>query len=133
MAKILMIDDDPDMVLAARLCLEGAGHQLEAAHNAETGLRRLPEVQPDLIILDVMMDSATEGFQTALKLRSADPASPYAVYQHIPIVILTALHSTTDLRFGPDADYLPVDAFLEKPIDPDRLIHTVSDLLVKVR
>jgi len=132
MAKILMIDDDPDMVLAARLCLEGAGHQLVAAHNAETGLRRLPEVEPDLIILDVMMDSATEGFQTALKLRSADPASPLAVYQHIPIVILTALHSTTDLRFGPDADYLPVDAFLDKPIDPERLIHTVSDLLVSV-
>jgi len=132
MAKILMIDDDPDMVLAARICLEGTGHQLIAARNAESGLRRLPEIRPDLIILDVMMDSATEGFQTSLKLRSADPASPYAAYQHVPIVMLTALHSTTDLRFAPDADYLPVDAFLDKPIDPDRLIHTVNELLVKV-
>jgi CheY-like chemotaxis protein len=131
MAKILMIDDDPDMVLAVRLCLEGAGHQIVDARNAAAGLRRLPEVQPDLIILDVMMDSATEGFQAALKLRSSDPASPFAAYRHLPIVMLTALHSTTDLRFAPDEDYLPVDAFLDKPIDPERLIHTVADLLVK--
>ena len=131
MAKILMIDDDPDMVLAARLCLEDAGHQVVDARNAAAGLRRLPEVQPDLIILDVMMDSTTEGFQTALQLRSSDPASPFAAFRHLPIVMLTALHSTTDLRFTPDEDYLPVDAFLDKPIDPERLIRTVADLLAK--
>lgn len=133
MAKILMIDDDPDMVLAVRLCLTSAGHELLDAPNGEAGLRRLVESQPDLIILDVMMDTTTEGFQTALKLRSADPKSPYAAYRHIPIVMLTALHTTTDLRFQPDEDYLPVDAFLDKPIDPDRLIKTVNGLLVKVR
>lgn len=131
MAKILMIDDDPDMVLAARLCLEDAGHQVVDARNAAAGLRRLPEVQPDLIILDVMMDSTTEGFQTALQLRSSDPASPFAAFRRVPIVMLTALHSTTDLRFTPDEDYLPVDAFLDKPIDPERLIRTVADLLAK--
>jgi CheY-like chemotaxis protein len=133
MAKILMIDDDPDMVLAARLCLEGAGHQLADARNAATGLRRLPEIQPDLIILDVMMDSATEGFQTALQLRSTDPASPFAAFRRVPIVMLTALHSTTDLRFAPDEDYLPVDAFLDKPIDPEQLIRTVKALLTQAR
>jgi CheY-like chemotaxis protein len=131
MAKILMIDDDPDMVLAVRLCLDGAGYEVFDARNAETGLSRLAEIKPDLIILDVMMDSATEGFQAALKLHSADPDSPYAAYSQVPIVMLTALHSTTDLRFTPDADYLPVDAFLDKPIDPDKLIKTVGDLLVK--
>ena len=131
MAKILMIDDDPDMVLAARLCLQGAGHELLEARNAEAGLRRLAEIQPDLIILDVMMGAATEGFQTALRLRSPDPESPLAAYRHIPIAMLTALHSTTDLRFGPDEDYLPVDAFIEKPIDPDRLIGIVKQLLAK--
>ena len=133
MPKILMIDDDPDMVLAVRLCLEGAGHTVYDARNAESGLRRLPEIQPDLIILDVMMDSATEGFQTALKLRSSDPASPYAAYRQVPIVMLTALHSTTDLRFAPDETYLPVEVFLDKPIVPERLIGTVNDLLVKAR
>ncbi len=131
MAKILMIDDDPDMILAVKLCLEGAGHQVFDARNAAAGLGRLPAIKPDLIILDVMMDSATEGFQAALKLHSSDPASPFAAYCRVPIVMLTALHSTTDLRFAPDQDYLPVEAFLDKPIDPDRLIKTVSELLAK--
>jgi CheY-like chemotaxis protein len=129
MAKILMIDDDPDMVLAAQLCLQGAGHTLVSARNAEIGLGQLAAVKPDLIILDVMMDSATEGFQTALALRSPDPASPYAAFCRVPLVMLTALHSTTDLRFAPDADYLPVDAFLDKPIVPDVLISTINKLL----
>jgi CheY-like chemotaxis protein len=131
MAKILMIDDDPDMVLAARLCLQTAGHEVFEARNAAIGLGRLAELKPDLIILDVMMDSATEGFQTALKLHSADPNSPYAAYCQTPIIMLTALHATTDLRFKPDADYLPVEAFLDKPIEPDRLIRTVGELLAK--
>ncbi len=129
MAKILIIDDDPDIVLAARLCLQSAGHEVFDASNSEKGLSLLAEIKPDLIILDVMMDSATEGFQTALTLRSPDVASPLAAYSRIPIVMLTALHSTTDLRFAPDQDYLPVDVFIDKPIDPDVLISKVNALL----
>jgi CheY-like chemotaxis protein len=133
MAKILIIDDDPDIVLAVRLCLQGAGHEVFDARNSAEGLPKLETVRPDLIILDVMMDSTTEGFQTALKLHSPDPDSPLAAYRHVPIVMLTALHSTTDLRFGPDKDYLPVDVFIDKPIEPDRLIQAVNGLLVKSR
>ena len=133
MAKILIIDDDPDIVLAARLCLQGAGHEVFSANNGAQGLRLLPEIKPDLIILDVMMDTTTEGFQVTLQLRSPDPNSPLAAYSHIPILMLTAIHTTTDLRFGPDKDYLPVDAFTEKPIDPDKLVKQVNALLVKSR
>jgi CheY-like chemotaxis protein len=131
MAKILIIDDDPDMVLAARLCLEAAGHTLISAANGKEGLRKVGEVDPDLIILDVMMDTTTEGFQLVLKLRSADPGSPLAAYAHIPILMLTAVHSTTDVRFKPDDDYLTVDAFVDKPIDPDRLVKQVEALLAE--
>jgi len=133
MAKILIIDDDPDIVMAVRLCLRSAGHEVFDASNSERGLRLLDEIRPDLIVLDVMMDTATEGFQTALQLRSPDPASPLAAYKHIPILVLTALHTTTDLRFGPDEDYLPVDAFIDKPIEPDKLVSTVNQLLGKRR
>jgi CheY-like chemotaxis protein len=131
MAKILIVDDDPDMVLALRLCLEDAGHKVFDAGNGEEGMRKLGEVEPELIILDVMMDTTTEGFQLALQLRSPDPGSPLAAYSHIPILMLTALHSTTDLRFGPDEDYLPVDAFIDKPIDPEALVGKVDALLAK--
>lgn len=129
MAKILIIDDDPDMVLASRLCLEQAGHQVVEARNSAEGLERLRAEEPDLIILDVMMDTATEGFQLALKLRGPQPDPELAAYRDTPILMLTAIHTTTPLRFGPESDYLPVDDFIDKPIDPDLLVQKVDGLL----
>jgi CheY-like chemotaxis protein len=129
MAKILVVDDDPDIQLAAKLALENGGHTVIQAANGTEGLARVKVDRPDLIILDVMMDSTTEGFQLALKLRSPDPTSEYAAFSGIPILMLTAIHSTTPLRFGPDQDYLPVDDFVDKPIDPDALVKKVEALL----
>ncbi len=129
--KILIIDDDDDLVYAMRLPLQAAGYQVFRAASSEEGLEKVKEVNPGLIILDVMMDTTTAGFQVSLTLRSPDPASPYAAYRNIPILMLTAIHSTTPLRFGPDKDYLPVDAFIEKPIQPDALLKQVHALLNK--
>ena len=84
MAKILIIDDDPDIVMAVRLCLRSAGHEVFDASNSERGLRLLDEIRPDLIILDVMMDTATEGFQTALQLRRPDPADGLLLFLSPP-------------------------------------------------
>jgi CheY-like chemotaxis protein len=78
-----------------------------------------------------MMDTATEGFQLALKLRSREPDAEFAAYRSIPILMLTAIHTTTPLRFGPEEDYLPVDDFVEKPIDPVVLVRKVEALLRK--
>ncbi len=129
MARILMIDDDPDVTLAIRIPLEAAGYEFFAASNSAEGLEKLPEVKPDLIILDVMMDTATEGFQTSLQLRDQSPDSEYADYRETPILMLTAVHTTTPLRFAPDEDYLPVDAFLEKSATPDEILAKVKELL----
>jgi CheY-like chemotaxis protein len=129
MAKILIIDDDPDIILAVKLNLEAAGYQVIEAQNGVEGLKKVKTERPDLIILDVMMDTTTEGFQVTLKLRSPDPASEYAAFRDIPILMLTAIHSTTPLRFGPDEDYLPVDEFVDKPIDLDDLVRKVASLL----
>ena len=131
MTKILIIDDDPDIILAVRLTLEAAGYQVIEAHNGVEGLKKVKAESPDLIILDVMMDTTTEGFQVTLRLRSPDPASEYAAFRDIPIMMLTAIHSTTPLRFGPDEDYLPVDDFVDKPIDPDELVRKVAALLAR--
>jgi CheY-like chemotaxis protein len=129
--KILIIDDDDDLVLAMRLPLEAAGYKVARAANFEEGLKKVKEVKPDLIILDVMMDSTTAGFQVSLTLRSPDPKSEYAEYSKIPILMLTAIHQTTPMRFGPDQEYLPVDAFLEKPIEPSKLLEQVRRYLKK--
>jgi CheY-like chemotaxis protein len=129
MAKILIIDDDADMVLATRMCLESGGHQVVDASSPAEGLQKVKSEKPDLLILDVMMDTATAGFQTALTLRSTDADSEFAAFRRMPIVMLTAIHSTTPLRFGPDSEYLPVDTFVDKPIDPDKFLKTVNELL----
>lgn len=129
--KILIIDDDDDLVYAMRLPLQAAGYQVSRAATGEEGLAKVKEIKPDLIILDVMMDSTTAGFQVSLALRNPSPTSEYAPYQHIPILMLTAIHSTTPLRFAPDENYLPVDAFVEKPIQPDVLLKQVRTLLNK--
>ncbi len=129
MAKILIIEDDPDMVMALRLPLEANGYQVYHAVTGAEGLEKVKEIEPDLIILDVMMETTTAGFQVSLQLRSPDPDSEYAPYRHIPILILTAIHTTTSLRFGPDEAYLPVDDFVDKPVDPDVLLNKVRTLL----
>lgn len=129
MAKILIIDDDPDILMAVRICLEGAGHQVIEAKSGAQGLETLKTGRPDLIILDVMMETKTEGFQLALKVHSPDPTSEFAAYKDIPILMLTAIHSTTPLRFEPEIDYLPVELFVDKPIDPDDLVNKVEYLL----
>jgi two-component system alkaline phosphatase synthesis response regulator PhoP len=66
MAKILIIDDDPDIVTAVRLSLESAGHHVVEASSGQEGLRKIKAEHPELIILDVMMETHTEGFQLAL-------------------------------------------------------------------
>lgn len=129
MAKILMIDDDPDIVYAVRIPLESHGHQFFSARSGREGLAMIPEVQPDLIILDVMMESFTEGFHVSLALRDPSPDSQYAEYSRVPILVLTSIHSVTPLRFGPDEDYLPIDAFLEKSATPEELLTKVNELL----
>ncbi len=131
MAKILIIDDDPDIVTAVRLSLEHAGHQVVEAGNGKDGLKQVKAERPDLVILDVMMETHTEGFQMALKLHSPDPASEFKQFKNIPILMLTAIHSTTPMRYEPDIDYLPVELFVDKPIDPDDLIKKVNWILAR--
>ncbi len=131
MAKILMIDDDPDIVMATRIPLEATGYEFHAANCADEGLEKIKALNPDLIILDVMMETATEGFQLSLKLRDPSPDAEYAAYRHIPILMLTAVHTTTPLRFEPDDDYLPVDACLDKSTNPDEMLAKVAELLTR--
>ncbi len=124
--KILIIDDDPDVVMAMRMPLESAGYEVQDAHSQDAGLVAIDDFRPDLIILDVMMETHTAGFQLAQKLHG-----PAASEEHkaIKIIMVTAVHQTTPLRFGPDDDYLPVDGFIDKPINPKALLEEIEKLL----
>ncbi len=127
--RVLVVDDDADMRLAVRLPLESAGYTVIEAAGVTEGRATIKQIQPELIVLDVMMETATAGFQFALDLHSADPKAEFAEFRHTPIIMLTAIHTTTPLRFAPDADYLPVQVFLEKPVDPEKLIALARQLV----
>jgi DNA-binding response OmpR family regulator len=132
-SKILIIDDDPDLVESLRITLEANNYQVFSAGNGTEGLKMAKEVLPNLIILDVMMDSITEGFQVSQQLRSRDPQSEYRAYSNIPILMLTAISEKMHMKFSPkdDKDYLPVDEFMEKPIRFEALLEKVKTLIQK--
>jgi len=131
--KVLIIDDDDDVVITLRMPLEAHGYQVFRAADRREGLEKVKEVNPDIILLDVMMDSMTTGFEVCRTIRNPDPTSEYAAYRTIPIVMITAIHATASLRFGPDKAHLPVDAFVEKPIEPEALLSIVRDHIGKHR
>jgi len=131
---ILVVDDDRDLVATLRLVLEGAGYRVVSAPDAVQGSAAAADERPDLILLDIMMPNATEGFHFVWKLRRRE--EPY--FQKVPIVVLSAIHETTDLRFYPDSgdgtyragEFLPIQDFVDKPLDPARLLERIGRVLV---
>ena len=118
---IIVIDDDPDLIEATRVVLEKAGFAVATALTGRDGLARIRQGGIDGILLDVMMARDTEGFQIAQDLR-ADPKTA-----GIPIIMLTSVARKTGFEFSPetDKDFMPVEAFLEKPVDPKKLVETI--------
>ncbi len=121
MLKILIVDDDPDMVEASRIVLEREGYLVESASNLESGLTKLEDSPPDLLILDVMMEEPDDGLRFARKARRQGCK--------VPILMLTSVNRALGLQIGKDEEMVPVDEFLEKPVDPTILIEKVRGLL----
>jgi CheY-like chemotaxis protein len=123
MSKILVIDDDPDVVAACGLVLEREGHEVAGAANAREGLRAVESLQPDLLVLDVMMEEPDDGLRLARELRRTG--------NNVPILMLTSVNQAMGLRIDKDDEIVPVDEFLEKPADPTTLVRVVESLLAK--
>jgi len=119
-SKILIIDDDIDLVEVLRITLEIEGFEVIDAQEGERGYRLVVEERPDLIILDVMMTTTDEGFAVAQRIR----ANPEIA--HTKIIMLTAVSQELGFKYEKDDDLTPVDEFIEKPILPDRLIHIIK-------
>jgi len=131
--KILIVDDDPDIVDSLGLVLVREGYATVGAGSAEEGLEKVHSERPDLIVLDVMMPEGTEGFHFVWKLRKDEDAA----LRDLPIVMLTAIHGTTPLRFYPEQSdgtyepgaYLPVQEFFDKPVPVEAFVAAVKRLL----
>ena len=124
--KILIVDDDPDLVEAMKVVLESKNYRVVTAESGEEGLKKVKAERPDLIILDVMMESRDKGFDVSRKIR-ADKTT-----KDVPILMLTAVKEETGTGFARqagDETWLPVDAYIEKPLKPDELLTRVEELL----
>lgn len=123
MAKILIVDDDPDVVDATRLFLKKEGHEVASASSRGEGMEQVRQFAPDLLILDCMMESVDDGMVMARELRSQSFSAP--------ILMLTSIGKVLGQDFGRDDEILPVDEFVEKPVEPRVLLDKISELLSK--
>ncbi len=130
--KILIVDDDRDLVASLAAVLKGNGYDVAAAHSGAEGLKALLAERPDLVVLDVMMETDTAGFEAAGVIRSRRETSRYREFRDVPIVILTAIGQATNSRFSmdPSDSFLPgTNEFLTKPVDLDELLAKIRRAL----
>jgi len=123
--KVLIIDDDAEYIEAISNLLDAKGYTVTSASNGKDGIQKAKAEGPDLILLDVMMTTKSEGFDVARELHED------AILRNIPIVMITGVRREMNLPFGfePDGDWLPVKAVLEKPVKPELLLKTIKENL----
>lgn len=128
MARILIIDDDPDVVESMKVVLESERFTVDAALTGKEGMKKARLNKPNVIILDVMMETGDKGFEVARDLKKDED------YKDIPILMLTALKERKGLDFKKEAGdevWLPVDDYCDKPLKPEELISKVNQLIEK--
>jgi len=121
MAKVLIVDDDPDVVDVAKMLLEDEGHEVCFAGTREDGLRAVEVFGPDLLVLDVMLEQPDDGVYMAQELRRSGFDRP--------ILMVSGISRITGMDFGADDEIVPVDVFMEKPIEPKAFVTKVNELL----
>ncbi len=123
--KILVVDDDVDVLETRKIVLEHNNFEVVTATNIKVAEEILNKGSIDLIILDVMMEKDSDGFNFAQFVKGDER------FKSIPIILATAVNQRTKFKFDleKDGNFLPVEKFMEKPIDPDDLIATIRGLL----
>ena len=123
--KILLIDDDVDLVEMNRAFLTNNGFEVIVAYNGTDGFAKAKTEQPNLIVLDVMMVDVGEGFEVARNLKGEN------VTKEIPILMMTSVNQEHgfSLTVGPDETWNPVDAFVEKPFSPKDLMNKIEEMI----
>ena len=124
--KILLVDDDPDIISAFEAILSNKGYDVITAMNKNDGIEKVNSQSPDLAILDVMMDDEHDGFEMSREIKKSHP--------DLPVIMLTGISEITGVNFraaAADPEWLPADEYLDKPVSPEELIDTIENLLSK--
>jgi len=120
--RLLIVDDDTDFVDGLKTVLEAHGYQVMAAHDGPSGLEMARKEYPELMILDVMMTTDTEGFDVSRQIQAIPEL------KGLPVILLTGIKKAMNLpfTFEPDEEWLPVKAVLEKPVPPETLLAEIE-------
>jgi len=117
---VLLVDDDAAFIETNRQILENHGYRVAEAHNGKECVAQARSLHPDAIVLDVMMDTKAEGITVTYKLRTSDET------RTIPILMVTAVFDSLPLLHEPDEFWREIDVFLEKPVEPEKLLEWVD-------
>lgn len=124
---IMIIDDDVQLVDTVKTLLESVGYEISFAYQAEKGMEQARENKPDLILLDVMFAGppGPDGFEISRRLKQD------AVLKDVPVIILSGVKKVLDVpvKVAPDETWMPVQAFLEKPVKPETLLAEIEKVL----
>lgn len=123
MPQVLVVDDDPDFVEVIRSVLKTEGYEVLSASSGDEALRLMRVARPDLVILDVMMRGVLDGVRASQEIRQDKALS------RVPILMVSSIAGSDYAGMFPTDEYLPVDNFISKPIDPSQLLREVERLL----
>ncbi len=128
-AKILVIDDDPDFIDAVTPILESALYDVVPASNPGEGKEKIFSEKPDLILLDIMMDSLFDGFSLCHAIKTS---KEYKEFKDTPIIFISAVKEKTGSRFQfnvQEQGMVGPDDYIDKPVKPDTLIARIEKFL----
>lgn len=128
-AKILVIDDDPDFVEAVTTILESSHYDVVSAPDPKTGKEKIFSEKPDLILLDIMMDSLFDGFSLCHSIKTS---KEFKEFSHTPIIFISAVKQITGSRFqfqGAEQGMRGPDDYIDKPVKPEDLISRIEKFL----
>lgn len=126
MAKVLVVDDDPDFVKITTRVLETAGYEVASAANGAQALKSMRQSPPDVVLLDIMMSYILDGLDVSREM-AEDPE-----LKDIPVIMVTSLTGVKGSGVFPTDEYVPVDEWLAKPVDPETMLARVSEALALV-
>ncbi len=120
---VLLVDDDADFVEMNRILLEQNGYRVNVAYSGRQCLSSVAAQRPDVIILDMVMETRDDGFDVSRELRNSEHT------KGIPLIMITSVNDRIPFHLEPDRTWLPVDALLEKPVEPQLLLSIVGKAL----
>jgi len=129
--KILLIDDDEDFRISIRTLLEGHNYQVIEADSGSQGLQMLKQEEPDLIVLDIMMETIDEGYSLNQIIKFQ---KQYEKYKNIPILMVSSIQQDPLTRFPKAAgqvDMIIPDHYMTKPVDIPKFLELVKKLLTE--